>query len=580
MKKLFVVLFLGTLATVSFNCYFFEKKTKIEGRVISVATNQPVAGAAVAVGDDETLTDDNGYFRLSVKLNRDDEKPCNKHHRKRHKKHHKGKKGNKCDIPPADPCGGSGGTADIIRITGEGYVPYQNSLKYYTGDRIVFNALLMPVGVQKTIDPGAPGDKYIGYRDGAAVTIPQLSGISENLVVSLTSFNVSTDDIRAISGDWSAVNAGDTDVNLISQGVIDVTITGADTGNNYSLEGYGTYGVRIPISGDIATAPDTIPLWSFDDATNKWVESGSAAKNGTFYEGTVTHFSLWNCDIEKVNNACITGTIGDTNPVVGEVYEMTLRMDGYLRTHTQTDTSIEIINLPQNEDMTLEIVKTSNGDNWVMDITTPGTTTCLDLGSIFGGDWLPEVKNLTFTRASGQVTLDWNEPSLSGFTGVEITYSPNLFEMPSSPISVSSGTTTQTVTMMNSVLYTFTVKAIYATGQSYGITRNLFIYNTGSNCDLTVNIIDSVGTNSIDYVDGTSSINFSNATNTITRFCGTVATLTPAVIPPDGIYWDISQLHPDVKNFCADSVEVTISTTAAVTADFDHYCGNYDIGMW
>lgn len=45
-----------------------------------------------------------------------------------------------------------------------------------------------------------------------------------------------------------------------------------------------------------ASAPNTIALWYVDEKTGLWKEEGSATKNGNAYEGTVKHFTYWNCD--------------------------------------------------------------------------------------------------------------------------------------------------------------------------------------------------------------------------------------------------------------------------------------------
>lgn len=46
----------------------------------------------------------------------------------------------------------------------------------------------------------------------------------------------------------------------------------------------------------IATSPNSIPLWHFDEELGYWVEEGEAIKQGNNYVGNVSHFSWWNCD--------------------------------------------------------------------------------------------------------------------------------------------------------------------------------------------------------------------------------------------------------------------------------------------
>jgi Leucine-rich repeat (LRR) protein len=46
----------------------------------------------------------------------------------------------------------------------------------------------------------------------------------------------------------------------------------------------------------VASAPDSMPLWHFDEAAAIWKEEGYARREGAAYVGTVRHFSSWNCD--------------------------------------------------------------------------------------------------------------------------------------------------------------------------------------------------------------------------------------------------------------------------------------------
>ncbi|MBU1105950.1 MAG: hypothetical protein KKB51_04705 [Candidatus Riflebacteria bacterium] len=61
--------------------------------------------------------------------------------------------------------------------------------------------------------------------------------------------------------------------------------------------------LTMPIDPAVsAVAPATIPLWSFNVATGKWVQEGTATKVGTNYVAyPVTHFSWYNLDA-PINN--------------------------------------------------------------------------------------------------------------------------------------------------------------------------------------------------------------------------------------------------------------------------------------
>lgn len=70
-----------------------------------------------------------------------------------------------------------------------------------------------------------------------------------------------------------------------------------------------TLKVAIP-SSVVSKAPSKVALSYFDVNTGFWKEEGSATKDGSFYIGSVSHFSYWNCvlQFEAIN---IFGTVKD-----------------------------------------------------------------------------------------------------------------------------------------------------------------------------------------------------------------------------------------------------------------------------
>ncbi len=65
--------------------------------------------------------------------------------------------------------------------------------------------------------------------------------------------------------------------------------------------------IRLSIPADFQLrAPDTIPLWYFDEINGWWKEEGFATREGNNYTGAVSHFSFWNCDLPaKYVNLCL-----------------------------------------------------------------------------------------------------------------------------------------------------------------------------------------------------------------------------------------------------------------------------------
>lgn len=125
---------------------------------------------------------------------------------------------------------------------------------------------------------------------------------------------------RIPGGDLVCQNANGELCQLESYGMIGVELED-NSGNPLNIATGKTVSVRFPIAtSQLATAPASIPLLSFDTDKGVWIQEGTATKNGNFYEGEVGHFSWWNCDV--LNNPpvpTISGSVVDCNglPVPG-----------------------------------------------------------------------------------------------------------------------------------------------------------------------------------------------------------------------------------------------------------------------
>lgn len=85
---------------------------------------------------------------------------------------------------------------------------------------------------------------------------------------------------------------------LITYGMLAVELYNSN-GESLNLADGQTALLNFPVPAEIRSqAPDEIPLWFFDEAEALWVEEGSATLiDGDHYEGEVSHFTFWNCDI-------------------------------------------------------------------------------------------------------------------------------------------------------------------------------------------------------------------------------------------------------------------------------------------
>jgi hypothetical protein len=98
-------------------------------------------------------------------------------------------------------------------------------------------------------------------------------------------------------GDLRGIDSANATVALKTYGMIAVELEGTG-GEKLQIAPGKQMTISMPIPASLqGTAPNTIPLWYFNDTTGKWIEQGYASKQGSYYTGTVTHFTYWNADI-------------------------------------------------------------------------------------------------------------------------------------------------------------------------------------------------------------------------------------------------------------------------------------------
>jgi hypothetical protein len=98
-------------------------------------------------------------------------------------------------------------------------------------------------------------------------------------------------------GDLRGIDTSGKEALLLTYGMMVVELEG-DAGEKLQVAPGKKATLKMAIPSALqASAPTSIPLWYFSDSTGKWMEQGSAARQGNNYVGQVGHFSWWNCDI-------------------------------------------------------------------------------------------------------------------------------------------------------------------------------------------------------------------------------------------------------------------------------------------
>jgi Carboxypeptidase regulatory-like domain len=133
--------------------------------------------------------------------------------------------------------------------------------------------------------------------------------------------------VQAFAGPYMGVDAG-VQSSIVSMGFMEVKLTDA-TGRPLQLKIGSPATLTYPASSNSAGTA-TVPLWFYDEAAKIWKREGQATRqsDGT-YQGSVTHFTLWNADffgISATIKGCFRNAAGQP---VTDVGALGLRGTGY-----------------------------------------------------------------------------------------------------------------------------------------------------------------------------------------------------------------------------------------------------------
>ncbi|MDJ0674255.1 MAG: FISUMP domain-containing protein [Calothrix sp. MO_167.B42] len=104
-------------------------------------------------------------------------------------------------------------------------------------------------------------------------------------------------DLTGISRNPSGIAASQNRVVLSSFAMMAVELYD-DIGNPLQVQDGKSVEAKIPIPEDLlSNAPESIPMWYFDEHVGSWIEEGVAFLENGMYEASIPHFTFWNCDI-------------------------------------------------------------------------------------------------------------------------------------------------------------------------------------------------------------------------------------------------------------------------------------------
>ena len=308
--------------TTNFSQHFGASVTRdFIGQVVDV-NNNPIANAAVKIGNSTTQTDINGVLILnSANVNEN---------------------------------------FAYITATKSGYVNGSRAVVPTTGKNNI-RIMLLPLQTTETIQSGESSTVTIGATqvvfDGSFMD-ENGDAYSGSVKVSMFHLMPSNDNLSDIMpGMLYAENAQGQARALETYGMLHVELTG-NGGQKLQIASGHTAAISLQIdSAQMASAPATIPLWHFDEVNGYWKEDGYATKQGNKYVGTVSHFSWWNCDAPFATvELSVTVLDANGNPIPGVVVMLRRTAQNIGASSGYTDNLGHVSGLiPANESLVLEV---------------------------------------------------------------------------------------------------------------------------------------------------------------------------------------------------------------------------------
>ncbi len=289
-----------------------------------------------------------------------------------------------------------------------------------------------------------------------------------------------------IMGDLRGITTGGVERGLSTYGMLGVELTGPG-GQPLKIAPGKTAELTFPVPAALnGSAPSTIDLWHFDEATARWKQEGTATKNGNTYVANVNHFSFWNCDAPfPLIELCMTLVKSPENiPLINAQVRIKRTVNnsyGYGRTDSLGRLCGKV---PKNEALVLEVLDQCNIVAYSQNIGPYGSNSDLNTVSVN----LPSVNTLTIT---GTVT---NCANANVTNGVAVVYIEGGYNY---SVPVNNGAFSLTVARCTSGTVNFTVLGVdYTALQQSGP-----VAGSGTTGTVNAGTIQACGTSASQFIE-------------------------------------------------------------------------------
>ena len=222
-----------------------------------------------------------------------------------------------------------------------------------------------------------------------------------------------------VPGDLRGINSSNGEYLLKSYGMVGAELKD-DNGNTLKIAPGKTAAISFPIPASLqATAPASIPLWHFDEATARWKEEGTATKTGNTYTAQVNKFSFWNVDVPGnfINLDMRLVNSANNLPVANTMVKVTSLTTNASAYDFTNDSGYVSGYVPKNQNLKIEVITgTACNTNTVVYTQNVGPyTTNTSLGNI--SVTIPANLVITFT---GTIKNCNNQPVTNGYVSLSL----------------------------------------------------------------------------------------------------------------------------------------------------------------
>lgn len=415
--------------------------------------NQPVTGATVSSGSASATTDRYGSFKFrNISLSKNN------------------------------------GTVKVVKA---GYFNGFRSFVSVAGRINNVRIKLLPKANSGSFSGGNGGTVTIAgggklVMPAAALTDASGAAYTGTVNIAMTWIDPSSPDLpNILMGDLRGITTSGEERGLSTYGMLGVEMTGA-TGQSLKIVTGKTAELTFPVPASLqSSAPATIDLWHFDEATARWKQEGTATKVGNNYIAQVSHFSFWNCDAPfPLINLCMSFVSSHNNPLNNAQVRIKRVVNGTYA-YGRTDSTGSLCGLvPKNEALVIEVLDQCNQVIYSQNAGPFSSNTNLPPFVIT----IPSTNNLVIT---GTITNCTGGNVTNGAVSVYVT-GGNYYTVP-----VTNGAFTFSLLRCSGGTVNFTVLGIdYSTLQ-----QSVPVGGSGTTGSVNVGTIQACGTSSAQYIE-------------------------------------------------------------------------------